>query len=288
MIDSGLIKNELLPSKKDIEFYNQYGWYKSPVIFSDEEIDQAIKGANDFYDGKIDYPLPSKDGLADDVVDKKLVIRNNEFVTLQKKELRDLGWHPMIREIAKALTNSSQIRLFADSLVNKLPTEKTNEGIVGWHSDKAYWPTCSSDKILTAWIPLQECTIEMGPIVYIDGSHKWKDEEEMRQFFSFNSQDLESLQVYLNNNKAGFKKSFMTLKKGQVSFHSCHTIHSSTSNTSNVSRLALAVHLQDGGNQYQVAFKPNGEKIVIGYDEICAKDSEGNPDYSDTLMFPII
>jgi hypothetical protein len=51
MKDSGLIKTELLPSLEDIEFYNQYGWYKSPVIFTYEEIDSAVKGAKDFYDG---------------------------------------------------------------------------------------------------------------------------------------------------------------------------------------------------------------------------------------------
>ncbi|MEK9612743.1 MAG: phytanoyl-CoA dioxygenase family protein [Flavobacteriaceae bacterium] len=288
MKDSGLIKTKLLPSSKDIEFFNLNGWYKSPIIFTDEEIDNAVKGARDFYNGKIDFSLPTKEGIADDNVDEKLTIRNNEFVTLQKKELREIGWHPMVRETAKRLTNSSYIRLFADSLVNKLPTNNIDKGIVGWHSDKAYWPTCSSNKLLTVWIPLQDCTIEMGPVVYIDGSHKWEEDEGMKQFFSFNNQDLESFQVYLNKNKVRFKKSFMTLKKGQASFHSCHTIHSSSPNISNKSRLALAVHLQDDSNHYQEAFKPNGEKIIIGYDKICAKDVNGNPDYSDKLMFPII
>ncbi|MDB2368923.1 phytanoyl-CoA dioxygenase family protein [Flavobacteriales bacterium] len=288
MKDSGLIKTELLPSLEDIEFYNQYGWYKSPVIFTDEEIDSAVKGAKDFYDGKVDFSLPTKEGIADDKVDEKLTIRNNEFVTLQKKELRAIGWHPMIRETAKRLTKSSYIRLFADSLVNKLPTNNIDDGIIGWHSDKAYWPTCSSNKLLTVWIPLQDCTIEMGPVVYIDGSHKWEIDEDMKQFFSFNNQDLQSFQVYLHKNKASFKKSFMTLKKGQVSFHSCNTIHSSSPNISNKSRLALAVHLQDDSNHYQEAFMANGEKIIIGYDKICSKDRNGNPDYSDKSIFPII
>ena len=278
----------MLPSSQDIVFYNQYGWYKSPVMFTEEEIDNAIQGAREFYDGKVDSPLPTKEGIADDTVDKNLTIRNNEYVTLQKKELRTIGWHPMIRETAKRLTNSSYIRLFADSLIDKLPTNNVDQGIVGWHSDKAYWPTCSSNKLLTVWIPLQDCTIEMGPVVYIDGSHKWDVEQDMRQFFSFNNQDLESFQVYLSKYKAGFKKSFMTLKKGQVSFHSCNTIHSSSPNVSDKSRLALAVHLQDDSNHYQEAFKASGEKIVIGYDKICAKDENGNPDYSDKSIFPII
>ena len=270
------INPDLFPTEKDLAFFNQNGWYKSPVIFSDEEIECAVKGAYDFYEGKIDFPMFSKEGLADDDCNEELVIKNNEFVTLQKKELRDLGWHPMIREIAKILTQSSEMRLFADSLICKNPSKTKNTSIVGWHSDKAYWPTCSSDKLITVWIPLQDCTIEMGPLVHIDGSHKWKNEEDLKEFFSFNNQDLNSLQEYLE------------MKKGSVSFHSCHTIHSSAPNTSNIPRLALAVHLQDDGNFYKESFKENGEKIVIGYDRVCAKDSLGNPDYKDPKIFPII
>ena len=128
----------------------------------------------------------------------------------------------------------------------------------------------------------------MGPLIYIDGTHKWKEEKELKSFFSFNNQDLLSFEDYLNEKKPNYKKSFMTLKKGQVCFHSCHTIHSSAPNTSTNSRLALAIHLQDKSNKYQEAFKPNGDKIVIGYDKICAKDSAGNPDYTDDRMFPLI
>ena len=77
-----------------------------------------------FYNGIIDFPLFNKEGLADDGAGAKLLIRNNEFVTLQKKELRALGWHSNIKAIAKALTGSSEIRLFADSLITKLPSNK--------------------------------------------------------------------------------------------------------------------------------------------------------------------
>lgn len=282
------MNRELMPSEEDLKSFHEKGWYKSGTIFSDEEIDAAIKGVNDFYKGIIDFPLLNKEGLADDVFEENLPIRNNEFVTLQKKELRALGWHSNISAIAKVLTGSSEIRLFADSLITKFPSNKPNTGVVGWHSDKAYWPTCSSDKLLTVWIPLQDCTIDMGPLVYIDGSHKWREEKDLKSFFSFSNQYLFSFEDYLNENKPNFKKSFMTLKKGQVCFHSCHTIHSSAPNTSTNSRLALAIHLQDKSNKYREAFKPNGDKIVIGYDKICAKDSDGNPDYNDDRMFPLI
>lgn len=282
------IKESLLPSAEDIEFYNQYGWYKSPVIFSDQELDDAVQGAQDFYDGKIDFPLKSKLGLSDDHANPDLALRNNEFITLQQLKLRAIGWHPIIRETAKLLTKSKNIRLFADSLISKFPTKEKNQGNIGWHTDKAYWPTCSSDKLLTVWIPLQDCTIDMGPVVYLDGSHKWNLTKEMREYFSFTSQDLESFERHQKNKNIGFKKSFMTLKRGEVSVHSCNTIHCSYPNVSNKTRLAIAVHLQDDSNHYQVRYKPNGEKIMIGYDQICSKDKNGNPNYHDDQIFPLI
>lgn len=282
------VNESLLPSAEDISSFNRLGWYKSPVIFSNEELDEAVQGARDFYDGKIDFPLQSKAGIGDDAADPSLSIRNNEFVTLQQQKLRALGWHPMIRETVKRLTNSKNIRLFADSLINKLPNMDAGKGNVGWHTDKAYWPTCSSNKLVTVWIPLQDCTIDMGPVVYIDGSHKWTFEGEMRDYFSFTSQDLDSFESYLKKKNYTIEKSYMTLKRGQVSIHSCNTVHCSYPNVSNKARLALAVHLQDDSNYYQKAFKTNGEKIVIGYDRICSKDENGDPNYSDDNIFPRI
>ena len=279
---------KLLPTEEDILFYEKNGWYASPVIISDQLIDDGVKGAKEFYNGVRDYQLKNNNGIADEDYNPSSAIRNNEFVTLQKKELQAIGFQPLISAIAAKLARTDEIRLFADSLITKSPSKPTSKGIVGWHSDKAYWPTCSSNKMLTAWIPLQECTKKMGPLMHIDNSHLWKNEEELKSFFSFNNQDLQKLETYLERNKPNFNTSFMTLKKGQVSFHNCNTIHSSHPNTSNKDRLALAIHMQDQSNEYQEAFKDNGDKIVIGYDKICEKDHLGQPDYRDTNLFPIL
>jgi ectoine hydroxylase-related dioxygenase (phytanoyl-CoA dioxygenase family) len=277
--------NNFLPTKEDLIHFEEKGWYQSPKIFSDEEIKKALEGVDEFYKGIVDFPLNNFEGLANDSSNENPVIRNNEFVTLQKSVFRTLGWHKTLVEISKVLMNTDKVRLFADSLVTKYPSVTKKKGIVGWHSDKAYWPTCTSNKLLTVWIPLQDVTFDMGPLLHIDGSHKW-NQEELKQFFSFNSQDLDSLKEYLNSKNIEFKMSPMTLKKGCVSIHSCHTVHSSSPNVSDNTRSVLAVHLQDGDNHYQEAFKPNGDKIVIGYDKLCGKDENGNPNYSDSKLFP--
>ena len=80
----------------------------------------------------------------------------------------------------------------------------------------------------------------------------------------------------------------MTLKKGQVCFHSCKLVHGSRDNISPIRRLAIALHLQDETNIYRKAYKENGEQIVIGYDHVCTKDLNGDPDYTDDFLFPKI
>lgn len=277
-----------LPSEKEILSYEEKGWYASPIVLPEVLIDEAIEGASQFYAGKRDYVLPNSDRIANDVEQEGAVILNNEFVTLQKKELQTLGFNPLIAAIAAKLTRTSEIRLFADSLICKLPSKNTQQGVVGWHTDRAYWPTCTSDKMLTAWIPLQDCTVEMGTLLHIQGSNLWKDDLTLKSFYSFNNQDLGKFENYLTKEKPNHIKQPMLLKKGQISFHNCHTIHSSSPNNSFINRMALALHFQDGDNQYQKSYKPNGELIEIGYDKMCRRDINGNPDYSDPNLFPTL
>ena len=281
-------KGNLLPSEKDLQFYNEHGWYVSPIIIEDEVINAAMKGAEEFYAGILDHSLENDDRIENSSYSQDKTIHNNEFVTLQKQALSQLGFHDLVLATAAILSGSKSIRLFADSLVSKDPSPDIKNNAVGWHTDKAYWPTCTSDQLLTAWIPLQDCTIDMGPLFHIDKSHKWKDIEELKQYYSFNNQDLGGLEQHLKSRMPEYQEIPMLLKKGQVSFHNCNTIHASRPNTSNLKRMALAMHFQDDTNKYQKAYKATGELISIGYDKLCRKDSAGNPDYSDPRIFPLL
>ena len=276
----------LLPTEEDIKLYEKKGWYASPKIISDDLIEEARKGAERFYKGERDFQLSNNSGIANDSVDESSALLNNEFVSLQMKELNALAFYPLVGAIAAKLARTNAIRFFADSLINKMPSKPTSKGIVGWHSDKAYWPTCSSNNMLTAWIPLQDVTIDMGSLMHIDESHEWRNEQELKQFYSFNNQDLSKFEEFLKENKPEHKRSTMLLKKGQVSFHNCNTIHSSSTNVSQINRMALAIHMQDANNHYVKAYKDSGDLIEIGYDKLCGKDNLGNPNYSDENIFP--
>jgi ectoine hydroxylase-related dioxygenase (phytanoyl-CoA dioxygenase family) len=240
----------------------------------------------EFYQNKIDFDFKLSERVANDVSNSGATLLNNEFVTLQKKQLQELGFNKLIVATAAKLARTHEIRLFADSLINKKPRNTSTKNIVGWHSDKAYWPTCSSDQMLTAWIPLQDIMPNMGTLTHINESNMWKNEQKIKQFFSFNNQDLGALETFLKEKKPDHIKSPMLIKQGQVTFHNCHTIHSSSPNLSAKERIVLAIHFQDGHNKYHKAFRENGELIQISYDHMCSTDGDGNPDYRDPNLFP--
>ena len=182
--ESDLSREQLamLPSENEIDRYDEIGWHVSPFILPEELIDEAVRGAEAFYRGERDWTLNHTDRISNDDValDKRLL--NNEMTSLQKMEVRDLINYPTIGATAMKLARTNSIRMFADGIVHKKPVDgTTDQGIVGWHADRPYWPTCSSHNMMTAWIPLQDCTIDMGPVFYISGSHKWRDDLRFRK-----------------------------------------------------------------------------------------------------------
>ncbi len=275
----------LLPTEGDIAFYDAHGWYVSPPVIPEETIDQAIAGSERFYRGERDAYLPVREGFSDWKPGDQSAIRNNEFVSLQNQALRQLALHPIIGAIAARLAKTTQIRLLDDQLVYKPPQDKDNAGVVGWHADRAYWATCTSDRLLTAWIPFHDCEEERGPLVVMDGSHHWPGLEHLRHF---NQTNLAELEHRLSQEGRSVVKVPMVLKKGQVSFHNCWTIHGSYPNRSSEPRLALAVHLQDDENRYRAFKNAKGQEIHVFDEQLCRKLPNGDPDFSDPDIFPVL
>ncbi|PSB01890.1 phytanoyl-CoA dioxygenase family protein [Merismopedia glauca] len=276
----------LLPTEEDVAFYEEHGWYISPKIIADEAIAEATVATERYHRGERDRPLSVSTGYSDwKPEDGYDVVRNNEFVSLQSEGLRQLALQPIIGAIAARLTRTTQIRLLDDQLVYKPPFSHNTKTAVGWHADHAYWATCSSQQLITAWIPFHDCDESRGPLVVIDKSHKWLGTENTR---FFNNPDLEQMEEKLPKPGREIVKVPMTLKKGQVSFHHCWTIHGSYPNVSQNYRLALAVHLQDRDNSYQAFRNFEGKEIHIFDELICRKLPNGDPDFSDPHVFPVL
>jgi len=263
------------PSQEQIDTYNARGWCVSDQLIDTDVLDRAAAAILSHQTGKRDYSLAEGARYSDWVVGDGAGVRNNEFCSLQTNKIRELAWNSVIGEFAALLAGTSQIRLFDDQAISKPSSSSINVGVVGWHTDHSYWSTCTSTKMLTAWIPLADTTKETGTLTVVDESHLWPESEHIRDF---NNGDLHNLEKLIGRPIPVDSVINIELKKGQVSFHHMRTLHSSTANTSGKDRVALAVHLQDRDNKYRTFRTDNGEIVKLPHDHLCRTDDKGLPD----------
>jgi ectoine hydroxylase-related dioxygenase (phytanoyl-CoA dioxygenase family) len=278
-------EQRLLPSDEDVAFYREHGWYISKKILSDDIVDEAMAGSRRHFAGERDVPLRVSSGYSDWRPGDGDGVRNCEYVTLQNCQVRKLVERPILGAIAAKLCGSRAVRLFDDQLIYKPPAAHDATSVVGWHSDRAYWMTCTSDDMLTAWIPFHDCPEQMGPLVVIDGSHKWPVSAAIR---TFNENNFDELEERLGMDRAPLRKVPMILSKGRVSFHNCLTIHGSDINRSDSPRISLAVHMQDAANRYRVYRNDKGIPWRLVNDQLCRLAADGTPDYTDPQVFPLL
>ena len=212
----------LLPDDNDVAFFEENGYFLSKEgVLPEALIDAAKEGSERFYRGERDSALPFDTGFSNWNPGDGDGQRNNEFVSLQVKELHALAVYPMLGAIAAKLTRSTTIRVLDDQL-NYKPSKygDASSTITGWHADRAYWATCSSDKLITGWIPLHSVDVTCSPLVVMAGSHRWQGLQEVR---FFNNQDLAELEKKFREQGKDVRVVPMILKKGQVSFHHVRT-----------------------------------------------------------------
>lgn len=74
---------------------------------------------------------------------------------------------PRLGRIAADLMGVEGTRMYHDQALFKEP----GGGFTPWHADQHYWPL-GNDNTITAWIPLQDTPVEMGPLSFCRGSHR--------------------------------------------------------------------------------------------------------------------
>lgn len=275
---------DLLPTEDDVASYEEHGYYVSGRVLDDELLDAALRGAERHWAGERDWVLPVSGGFADWRPGDGGV-RNSEYTALQNREIRALVQAPVIGAIAARLSRSPRIRLWDDQLVGKPPASGGQRPVVGWHTDRSYWLTCTSESMLTAWIPFQHTPAELGPVIYIDGSHRWPDTDDMR---GFNAAGLDAVEQRFTSSTGESLRRVMALERGQVAFHHSRTVHGSGPNVGDRIRISLALHLQDDANRYRPRVNADGVPWHMVNDDLARRQPDGSPDYTDPAVFPVL
>lgn len=225
--------------------YEAQGFYvgPSPVIPRDV-VDAAVLGMDEVRMGRYDTgtpPMPSPWKPGDDATTKLCKI---ELPQIANHAIMKLLTHPSLGEMAAEVSGATAVQIWWVQLLYKPPALpgaaiSTN---VGWHQDRHYWGSWEDDSdLFTAWVALSDVTADSGPMVFVEGSHKW-GKGGGSDFFG---QDLDALKAnILAEQGHEWKEVSAVLPPGGVSFHDDLTYHGSGANHSGGPRRSFAVHMR--------------------------------------------
>lgn len=148
--------------------------------------------------------------------------------------IKNLVFSQRLASIATQLMEVDGVRLYHDQALFKEP----GGGITPWHADQYYWPL-SSDKTITAWIPLQATSLEMGPLEFSAGSHNLLQGRELE--ISAKSEKIIKDRLRVSD----FPHIIESFDIGEVSFHSGWVFHRAGANSTNEVRKVMTVIYMD-------------------------------------------
>jgi ectoine hydroxylase-related dioxygenase (phytanoyl-CoA dioxygenase family) len=286
----------LLPSAQDIDFYREHGWFLSPRLFSAAELSAGIEASDRFYRGERDRRLPRKPPrTAYWEAEHGDVQRHNDYIVYENDVLRKIFCKPLIAAVAARLIGTSSVRLWSSTLIYKPPRRDEGSNVVPWHTDLHHWPTCTSRDLVTAFIPLHDCTEEHGTLTVLDGSSHWDElppqpgDDPTLHFADRPAEALQSaVEAVAAYNGASVDPVPLRYRAGQVSFHHCRTYHSSGPNLSRHPRRVVTVRFQDEDNAWRPARTRTGEPAVYSHDDLVRRTARGEPDYRDAEFCPVL
>ncbi len=143
-----------------------------------------------------------------------------------------------------------------------------------WHQDHPYWPVIGPADLVSAWVALDDATLENGAMHMVPGSHKWGPHKggtigTNRQTWGPDP-DYDQLPAEARD----AKPVPAPVPKGGVVFHHCLTWHGAPPNHTTKGRPAIAVHYMPGWTKYTPEGKTHlvEEHITVAPGEILTGD----------------
>ncbi|MBL7783858.1 MAG: phytanoyl-CoA dioxygenase family protein [Saprospiraceae bacterium] len=224
------ILNEPYPLSQDaIDFYQKNRFIKLKNVFDAEslayygdKITQLVAAAS-----AESQPLEQRDTYG-----KAFLQVFNLW--LQDPEVKEFVFSKRLAQIAAGLMQVEGVRMYHDQALYK----EAGGGITPWHADQYYWPL-STDKTVTAWIPLQAVPLEMGPLEFSAGSHVIVDGREL------SISDESEVKIQQRLRVTDFPHVVEPFDLGEVSFHSGWVFHRAGANSSSQVRKVMTVIFMD-------------------------------------------
>lgn len=189
---------------------------------------------------------------------------------LVSPEVRDFVFSKRLARIATELMGCRGVRLYHDQALFKEP----GGGITPWHADQYYFPV-SNDHVVTAWVPLQDTPVEMGPLAFCKQSHRFPVGRDLGIGDESETTLKQALQA--------FAQDATPYSFGEVSFHAGWTFHRAGVNSTRQPREVMTVIYID---QDMRLAEPKNKNQAADRDEFCPSVEVG--EFMESHMTPII
>jgi ectoine hydroxylase-related dioxygenase (phytanoyl-CoA dioxygenase family) len=164
----------------------------------------------------------------------------------ENEEIAKLVLSKRLGQIAADLMGCEKARIYHDQALFKEP----GGGITPWHADQYYWPI-DTDKTITAWIPLQQTPLEMGPLEFSAKSHQIVFGRDLA------IGDESEVQIKKNLRINNFEHVIEAFDLGEVSFHSGWVFHRAGANQTDQVRKVMTIIYMDAKSKLKNPENPN-------------------------------
>lgn len=261
------IDEKYLLTEDQINFYRKNKYIKLKNVFDGETLAHYGKIIKDKVAELSIETIPMEER---DTYSKAFLQIMNLWRT--SDEVKEFVFGKRLAGIASQLMGTEGVRIYHDQALFKEP----GGGFTPWHADQYYWPL-ESDLTVTAWIPLQAVSLEMGPLEFSAKSHMLQDGRNLKI-----SDDSEA-EIGKKLRLGDFEKIVEPFELGEVSFHSGWIFHRAGANQTDTMRSVMTVIYMDKNMRLKA---PENENQQNDWDTWCPGAVVG--EVIDTPINPLI
>ncbi|SNY99890.1 phytanoyl-CoA dioxygenase family protein [Flagellimonas pacifica] len=254
-------------SDKQLDFYGKNSFIKIKEVLSPKIIDYF----NTVISAKVDemntqtLPLEKRDTYG------KAFLQIFNLWT-QDERIRELLFSKRLAQLASDLMKVDGVRMYHDQALFK----EGGGGITPWHVDQYYWPL-TTDKTITAWIPLQAVPLQMGPLEFAAGSQHIKTGRDLS--IGDESETIIGKKLRLTN----CPKIVEPFDVGEISFHSGWIFHRAGANSTQQTRKVMTIIYMD---KDMILKKPENDGQLNDWNTWCPNVEIGN--VIDSPLNPVL
>ncbi|TDQ40768.1 phytanoyl-CoA dioxygenase family protein [Aureibacillus halotolerans] len=255
-------------TNEQVASFHKNGFVKGGQVLDDEQVEQLRHELDLVMSGQsVKKPVLNRNMLEGSELDmnmeqSKKVVQIVNIWMASDAFLNHAANAKMCEEVAQ-LARTNTLRIWHDQIQYKPPV---TGGPTRWHQDHPAWPIIQPADLVSAWVALDDATIDNGAMWMVPESHTWGNHDK----FLTSTDDFKPVhrKPELLPDHASIEAVPFEIKKGHVGYHHCMTWHGSHDNRSERKRRAIAVHYMPGHTRYE----PTGQHPMEAFIEVQAEE----------------